>query len=91
MGSPSSRPPQFTTLVPRLCITGTLAADVRIGSKPEVGARNRHVRFPPDSDQTADIAGGPFRADSVEKVENAASAKFAQKRTDRRLRVAMRS
>jgi hypothetical protein len=30
----------------------------------EVGARNRHVRFPPDSDQTADIAGGPFRATS---------------------------
>jgi hypothetical protein len=22
----------------------------------------RHVRFPPDSDRTADIAGGPFRA-----------------------------
>jgi len=31
-------------------------------SNSEVGARNRHVRFPPDSDQTADIAGGPFRA-----------------------------
>jgi len=27
-------------------------------------ARNRHVRFPPDSDKTADIAGGPFRANS---------------------------
>jgi hypothetical protein len=24
--------------------------------------RPRHVRFPPDSDRTADIAGGPFRA-----------------------------
>jgi hypothetical protein len=33
-----------------------------LGSNSEVGARNRHVRFPPDSDQTADIAGGPFRA-----------------------------
>ena len=34
----------------------------RSGSNSEVGARNRHVRFPPDSDQTADIAGGPVRA-----------------------------
>jgi hypothetical protein len=34
------------------------------GSKSEVGARNRNVRFPPDSDQTADIAGGPFRANT---------------------------
>jgi hypothetical protein len=33
------------------------------GSNSEVGARNRLVRFPPDSDQTADIAGGPFRAE----------------------------
>jgi hypothetical protein len=32
------------------------------GSNSEVGARNRHVRFPPDSYQTADIAGGPVRA-----------------------------
>jgi hypothetical protein len=32
------------------------------GSNSEVGARNRLVRFPPDRDQTADIAGGPFRA-----------------------------
>jgi hypothetical protein len=36
--------------------------NVSDGSNSEVGARNRHVRFPPDSDQTADIAGGPFRA-----------------------------
>src|SRR5712675_2239703 len=28
----------------------------------EVGPRKRHVRFPPVSEQTADIAGGPFRA-----------------------------
>src|SRR6266481_476524 len=34
------------------------------GSNSEVGARNRHVRFPPVSDRTADIAGGPFRARS---------------------------
>ena len=27
-----------------------------------------HVRFPSDSDQTADIAGGPVRADFVAKV-----------------------
>ena len=33
-------------------------------SNSEVGARNRHVRFPTDSDQTADIAGGPFRANN---------------------------
>ena len=26
-------------------------------SSSEVGARNRYVRFPPDSDQTADMAG----------------------------------
>jgi hypothetical protein len=36
--------------------------EVRCGSNSEIGARNRHIRFPPDSDQTADIAGGPFRA-----------------------------
>src|SRR4029077_10590222 len=36
----------------------------RFGSNSEVGARNRHVGFPPDSDKTADIAGGPFRANS---------------------------
>jgi hypothetical protein len=35
-----------------------------LGPNSEVGARNRHVRSPPDSDQTADIAGGPFRANS---------------------------
>jgi hypothetical protein len=35
-----------------------------LGPLSEVGARNRHVRFPPDSDHTADIAGGPFRANS---------------------------
>jgi hypothetical protein len=34
------------------------------GPNSEVAARNRQVRFPPDSDQTADIAGGPFRANS---------------------------
>ena len=38
------------------------ASDVSCGSFSEVGARNRHVRFPPDSDKSADIAGGPFRA-----------------------------
>src|ERR1700692_4294618 len=38
------------------------AATSDFGSNSEVGARNRHVRFPPDSDHTADIAGGPFRA-----------------------------
>src|SRR5713101_8479106 len=45
--------------------------DVSVGSNSEVGARNRHVRFPPDSDQTADIAGRPKRAnrDSCTAVE----------------------
>ena len=38
------------------------SCDVGYGSNSEVGARNRDVRFSPDSDQTADIAGGPFRA-----------------------------
>jgi hypothetical protein len=33
----------------------------------------------------------PLCADCVEKVENAASAKFAQRRADRRLRLAMPS
>src|SRR6266436_4536181 len=32
------------------------------GSNSEVGALNRHVRYPPDSDRAADIAGGPVRA-----------------------------
>jgi hypothetical protein len=36
--------------------------DVSFGSISEVGQAKRHVRFPPDSDQTADIAGGPVRA-----------------------------
>src|SRR5258705_10255401 len=34
------------------------------GSNSEVGLHNRHVRFPPVCDQTADIAGGPFRANN---------------------------
>src|SRR5258705_8004386 len=31
-------------------------------SNSDVGGRNREVRFHPDSYQTADIAGSPFRA-----------------------------
>jgi hypothetical protein len=38
------------------------------GSISEVGPRKRHVRVPPVSDQIADVAGGPFGADTVEKV-----------------------
>jgi hypothetical protein len=37
---------------------------VSVGSNSEVGARNRHVRYSADSDQTADIARGPVRATS---------------------------
>jgi hypothetical protein len=44
-----------------------LGADFRYGSNSEVGARNRHVRFPPDSYQTADIAGGPVRATEIRR------------------------
>jgi hypothetical protein len=40
---------------------GSLDVDVAFGSISEVGQRRRHVRFPPDSDRTADIAGGPVR------------------------------
>jgi hypothetical protein len=32
-------------------------------SRPNWAVRG-HVRFPPDSDQTADVAGGPFRANT---------------------------
>jgi hypothetical protein len=46
-----------------LFLLGTAPA-VGYESNSEVGARDRHVRFPPDSDKTADIAGGPFRATS---------------------------
>jgi hypothetical protein len=39
-----------------------LASDIRSGSiATEIGFP-WHVRFPPVSDRTADIAGGPFRA-----------------------------
>jgi len=39
----------------------------------------RQVRFPPISDQIADIAGGPFRADFVAKVPKGAAANFPPK------------
>jgi hypothetical protein len=38
-----------------------------------------------------DSVEGPLLADSVEKVENAASVKFAQKGADRRIRLAIPS
>jgi hypothetical protein len=37
-------------------------AHVRNGSIATEMSCTRDVRFPPNSDQTADIAGGPFRA-----------------------------
>jgi hypothetical protein len=39
-------------------------AEVRVGSIATEMGYLGDVRFPPDSDQTADIAGGPFRANS---------------------------
>ena len=38
-----------------------------------------HVRFPLDSDRTADIAVGPVGADSVAKVENRTTLKILRK------------
>jgi hypothetical protein len=38
------------------------------GSISEVGQGKRYVCFPPDSDRTAEITGGPVRADIVAKV-----------------------
>src|SRR5258708_6833422 len=39
-----------------------IGPDVADGSFATKLDRPRHVRFPPVSDRTADIAGGPFRA-----------------------------
>jgi hypothetical protein len=39
--------------------------DGRYGSISELGARSRHVRFPSDSDRTADIASGPVRGNGL--------------------------
>src|SRR6266566_1680234 len=41
---------------------GTKNVSTRPGSFATKLDRPRHVRFPPVSDRTADIAGGPFRA-----------------------------
>src|ERR1700730_15981774 len=38
-----------------------------------------HVRFSPDSDRTADVAGGPVRADFVAKVEHRTTPKISRK------------
>ena len=37
------------------------------------------LRYPPIATQTADIAGGPFRADFVAKVENRTTLKISRK------------
>ncbi len=52
-------------MLPRPIAVGKiLLPNVRDGSiSTELGCP-RHVRFPPDSDLTADIAGGPVRANS---------------------------
>jgi hypothetical protein len=48
-------------------------------------------RFGSEADVSRYPAPGQLWADCVEKVENAASAEFAQKRADRLLRLAMPS
>ena len=51
-------------LVHGLFADGSCWSEVSFGSiTTEIGFP-RHVRFPQDSDQTADIAGGPVRAKS---------------------------
>ncbi len=65
----ATRPLRAGHLNPSVQVAGSLHADradreVRVGSISEVGQRKRHVRFPPVSDKTADIAGGPFRANT---------------------------
>ena len=44
------------------CVTAKLAAGAREGSISTELDGSRYIRFPPDSDRTADIAGGPVRA-----------------------------
>src|SRR5438105_12004416 len=50
----------------RVCLPTETLARIRgmaaLGSFATKLDRPRHVRFPPVSDRTADIAGGPFRA-----------------------------
>jgi hypothetical protein len=43
----------------------SVVTNVCFGSFATKLDRPRHVRFPPDSDRTADIAGGPVRAISI--------------------------
>src|SRR5471032_1046905 len=53
----------WTPLLAGLSPAGMAASLAARSFSTELG-RPRHVRFPPDSDQTADIAGGPKRAKS---------------------------
>ena len=50
--------------------------------------RPPHFRFLTDSDRTADIAGGPVRADFVAKVETPTMLKISRKPISRHLRPA---
>ena len=51
----------------------------RYGSFATEMGLSHHVRFPPVSDRTANIAGGPVRADIVAKVENRSAPKIWRK------------
>jgi len=54
------------------------SSDFRFGSFSTKLVGPSYVRYSPDSDRTADITGGPVRADTVEKVENCATPKISQ-------------
>jgi hypothetical protein len=54
------------------------ALDFRLGSFATKIDHSGHFRLSPKSGSTADIADGPVRADTVEKVENRTTPKISQ-------------